>query len=74
MTYAEAKAKALKHKKDIDSALEYKGAYVFYNSKVTGSDTEDNDIVILKSNGNVTNLGDYVTSYHDEEKPKKLKF
>ena len=74
MTYEEAKAKALKLDKNIDKALEYRGAYVFYNSKLTGEDAEDSEIVILKSNGNVVNFGDYVISSHDDSSPKKLKF
>ena len=72
ITYEQAKAKALKSKKDIDAALEYKGAYVFYNSKATNE--TDNEVVILKKNGNAVTMSEYVIDYKDDSEPKRLKF
>ena len=74
MTYEQAKEKALKVAKGLDTAYEYKGAYVFSNSKLKGNDAEDSEVVILKSNGNVVGLSDYIISSHEESSPKKIKF
>lgn len=74
ITYEEAKAKATKLKTGLDSALEYKKAFVFYNSKATGHATEDNEIVILKDSGKWVTMADYIMSTSDKDKPKKLKF
>lgn len=73
ITYEQAKAKALKEKKTLDTAYEYKGAYVFYDSRDNKNDY-DIDVTVLKSNGNVVGFSDYIISSHDDSKPKKLKF
>ena len=72
ITYEQAKEKALKVDKDINMAWEYRGAYMFVDSKKVKE--YDAEIVVLKSNGNVTNMGEYVIHMKDDEKPKKLKF
>lgn len=74
ITYEQAKAKAAKISKGLDTAYEYKGAYVFSNSKLKGNDIEDAEVAILKSNGNRVSFSAYVISSHDTSKPKKLKF
>ena len=76
ITYEEAKAKALKIDPEVDSALEYQQAYVFYKAAdYQKKITEDNmEIVLLKSNGDQTTLFSYFLSVDDEEKPKKLEF
>ena len=71
MTYEEAKNKALKIDKTIDTALEYKGAYVFFNSE-TAESIENAEIVLLKTNGNRVTMSDYFISSKDEDEPKKL--
>ena len=70
-SYEQAKEKALRANKNIDTALEYEGAYVFYNSK---SDENDQEIVILKTNGNVVTMSDYLISSKDNKKPRQIKF
>lgn len=71
VSYEEAKAKAMKINPNINTAREYRGAYVFYNSKSKG---DDNEVTILKSSGNYVSFSDYAVSAHDESLPKKLKF
>ncbi len=72
ISYEQAKAKALKAKSTVNAALEYKGAYVFYNSN--GKNEMNGEVVILKSNGNVVTMSDYVISSRDNGRPKKLAF
>ena len=74
ITYEQAKEIATKAKSGIDTALEYKDAYVFYNSKVNKSNMDDNEVVILKSNGKRVSMTEYVVGTKDTSKPKKLKF
>lgn len=73
ITYEQAKAKALKSKSDIDTALEYKGAYVFYNSKEKEG-TMNGEVVILKDSGNSVTMSDYFINSKDDSSPKRLKF
>ena len=74
ITYEEAKDKATSARSGLDTALEYKDAYVFYNSKARGGDREDNEVVILKKNGSRVSMSEYVMMSNDESTPKRLKF
>ena len=74
ITYEQAKAKALKAKKDINAALEYKKAWVFYNKNAKGGDMYDNEIVIMKTSGNAVSFSDYLVDSKDHENPKKITF
>lgn len=74
ITYEEAKKKAMKAKSGLDSAVEYQKAWMFYNSKATGHNQEDNEIVILKDSGKWISMTEYVMSTKDNDKPKKIKF
>lgn len=74
ITYEEAKDKATSARSGLDTALEYKDAYVFYNSKARGHETEDNEIVILKKNGSRVSMSEYVMMTQDDSTPKKVKF
>lgn len=74
VTYEQAKDKATSARSGLDAALEYKDAYVFYNSKARGTNTEDNEVVILKRNGERVSMSEYVMMTQDDSKPKKLKF
>lgn len=74
LTYEQAKQKAQKEYPAVDSVLEYKDAYVFYNSKARGNKTDDNEVVILKKNGNVISMTEYVMGTEDNTAPKRLKF
>lgn len=70
ITYEEAKQKALKADKKIDSAYEYNDAYVFVNSK----EKYDNEIVIMKKTGNAVSMSDYAAMSTDTSELKKIKF
>lgn len=72
VTYEQAKDKATSARSGLDSALEYKDAYVFYNSKA--SNAEDNEVVILKRNGERVSMSEYVMMTQDDSKPKRIKF
>lgn len=74
MTYEQAKDKAVKIYPEVDSALEYKDAYIFYNSKARGNKQDDNEVVILKNGGKVISMSEYVMSTKDDTSPKRLKF
>lgn len=74
MTYEQAKSKAVKIYPEVDSALEYKDAYIFYNSKARGNKQDDNEVVILKNGGKVISMSEYVMSTKDDTSPKRLKF
>lgn len=71
VTYEQAKAKALKANSNINKAYEMKNAYLF---AVSGGKVEDdNEVVILKSNGNSVTYSDYIITYKDSNK-KSIKF
>ena len=72
--YEQAKKKAVVHKKDLDSALEYRDAYVFYSSKARGNAAEDSEVVVLKSDGRVVTMSQYVIGTKDSSRPKHIKF
>lgn len=71
MSYEQAKAKALKANSSVNTAYEMKNAYLFTVSG--GKEKDDNEVVILKSNGNRVSYSDYIITYKDSSK-KKLKF
>lgn len=72
ITYEQAKKKALAQDKNLDTVIEYDKAYVFYNSKARGNEAEDNEIVVLKENGNMISYGEYVMTTTDDDKKKKV--
>lgn len=74
ITYDKAKAKALKAYPEVDTALEYNDAYIFYNSKARGSKTDDNEVVVLKDSGNIISMSEYVMGTKDTSTPKRHKF
>lgn len=74
ITYEEAKKTAQAAKINIDSVLEYKDAYIFYNSKARGNAQEDNEVVVLKRDGKVVSMTSYVIGTKDNSKPKHIKF
>ena len=74
VTYEEAKKKAQGIDPKVDSYFEYPDAYIFFNSKAKGHDAEDNEIVIQKEGGNITNYAEYImdSKYGSEEVQIKL--
>lgn len=71
ITYEQAKERALKAKKDINAAKEYDSAYLFYNSNV---EEDDNEVIILKSNGERVSMTEYIVKVKDSSRPRKIKF
>ena len=71
VTYEQAKAKALKAKSDVDTAKEYDSAYLFYKK---GSVQDDNEVVVLKSNGEVLSMTEYIVKIKYSSNPRKIKF
>lgn len=74
ITYEQAKKKAVGIRPALDSALEYKDAYLFYNSKARGTKTDDNEVIVLKKSGNIISMTEYVMSTSDNSSPKQIKF
>lgn len=74
VTYEQAKEKALKARNDINAAKEYDSAYLFYNSKAKGNEEDDNEVLILKSNGERISMTEYIVKIKDSSKPRKIKF
>lgn len=74
VTYEQAKAKALKARNDINAAQEYDSAYLFYNANAKGDAQDDNEVIILKSNGERVSMTEYVVKIKDSSKPRKIKF
>ena len=71
VSFEEATKIAKSHKKNVNMANIYEDAYVFYNSRATGNDQEDNDVVVWKEDGTVTNFGDYVMTSNASDKHTK---
>lgn len=65
--------KALKNIPNVDTCVEYNSAYVFYNSKARGNEQDDNEIVILKDNGNIISYTQYIMETNDSENNKKVR-
>ena len=75
ISYEEAKAKALKEKSGLNAVVEYKGAWAFYNSNAKGrANTEDNEVMIRKSDGKRISMTEYIATTKDSSTPKKIKF
>ena len=74
ITYEQAKAKAQKVLTGINTVLEYKDAYMFYNSKARGQEQEDNEVIVLKKNGKIISMTEYVMGTKDNSEPKRIKF
>ena len=73
ITYEKAKQKALESIPKADTVIEYDSAYVFYNSKARGNEQDDNEIVILKDNGNIISYTQYIVETNDSENNKKVR-
>jgi len=74
ITYEQAKQTA-KELLSADTVLEYPDAYVFTNSKAVGDDQEDNELVILKQNGNIISYFEYLSNSkhsHNEVQAKLI--
>lgn len=74
VTYEQAKKKAVEAYPSVNTVLEYKDAYVFYNSKARGNDREDNEVIVLKDSGKVVSMTEYVIGTKDDAAPKRIKF
>lgn len=74
ITYEQAKEKAVKLKKNLDTTLEYKDAYMFYNSKARGNQQEDNEVIVLKKSGKIVSMTEYIIGTKDNTTPKRIKF
>ena len=72
MTYEKAKQKAKEIDKNVDTVVEYESAYVFYNSKARGNNTEDNEVVIDKDTGKVISYSEYVMTTKDSAKKLRV--
>lgn len=70
MNYEQAKEKALKTNPSLNSCREYKIAYHFYDKNDTTERTPDNDVVIIKETGKISNLSNFILNYLPKEKPK----
>jgi hypothetical protein len=73
ITYEEAKKKATSALTGIDSAAEYKTAYLFYRSNPSNR-PENNEVVIDKETGEILTMSQWVLTSDDTSNPKKLKF
>ena len=74
ITYEQAKKTAVNEKPEVNTVLEYKDAYMFYNSKARGNNLEDNEVIVLKKNGKVINMTEYIMGTKDNTTPKRIKF
>lgn len=74
ITYEQAVKKAKEIDSKMDTYFEYPDAYVFTNSKAENEEREDNDLVVLKSSGNITGYSEYImkTKYWNKEVQGKL--
>ena len=74
ITYEQAVKEAKAVDPKMDTYFEYPDAYVFTNSKAEGDEREDNDVVVLKSSGNLTGYSEYIrkTKYWNKEVQGKL--
>ena len=72
--YSKAKEIAQKQDAGVNSCLEYKDAYMFYNSKARGDKLYDREVIVLKNSGKVVTMMQYIEMTDDNSKPKTVKF
>lgn len=74
LTFEEAKKKAKAYDSNFDSVNEYEDAYVFYNSKKSGGDNMDTELVIMKDSGEQMNFAHYIgiTKASNKYKARRL--
>lgn len=74
MTYDQAKQIAKKYDPKINAVSEYPDAYIFTNTKAIGDEMWDNEVVILKQNGEIISYSEWVmnSKYADKEVQVKL--
>ena len=73
ITYEQARDKAKQIIPKVDIYYEYPDAYMFTNSKAKGEELWDNDVVIYKANGEITNISGYIMESKFEIKEVQAK-
>ena len=74
ISYEAAKEKALGYRAELNTVVEYKDAYLFYNADARGDECEDNDVVIMKASGRILSMSEYAMQSEVTGRPKKRRF
>lgn len=73
LSYQDAKSIVLHFIKDVNSALDYGDAYVFYNSADSNS-IGGRGCAIMKSNAKMIPLGEFLYMRNTKASPKQIPF
>lgn len=73
-TFEEAKKIAVKNNKNVNACREYKEAYVFYDKGYSGDGGERAPIAVMKSDGKVKSMPQFMRSRKEEDAGKAKAF